>query len=200
MSRIKKHLHVVLCMDPGHPKFLYRCESNPALYAQCSVLWIGEWRSSSLKTIPLLMDGIKDLLGGREEGREEEEEEVASSGKRPDRGDSKSNRGDRGKRAESKDGGGAASSRDKAAPVSGLEDGGALIEMLLAIHTSCVTQGNATPKDFIAFLRMWHSLFNMKRQELVRDVGHLEAGLSKLESAAEIVNDLRTNAAQQVDK
>jgi dynein heavy chain 2, cytosolic len=162
VSRVKKHLHVVLSMDPGHPLFLYRCESNPALYAQCSVMWIGEWRQSTLKAIPYLMDGIKDLVKGKEPGADE-----GKSGK------------------ESKGGDDDDSGRD----------GEALTDMVLAIHDSCVSQG-ATPKDFTAFLRMWHGLHTIKRQELKKDLSNLQAGLSKLDSAAEVVHDLRTNAVQ----
>ena len=190
VSRVKRYLHVVLCMDPGHPKFLYRCESNPALYAQCAVQWIGEWRTATLKQIPSLMDGIKDLIGGGKaggdedgEGKEEGKEEVREEGKRSEgkRSEGKrQDRGDRGKRGE--------------APQEA--SGEALTEMVLAIHGSC-EKLNATPRDYLAFLRVWHGLHQQKRQELLRDLGHLEAGLSKLESAAEVVNDLRTNAVQQ---
>ena len=167
VSRVKKYLHVALSMDPGHPLFVYRCESNPALYAQCSVMWMGEWRESSLKTIPLLMDGIKDLVRGQEVGREEGKEE-GKSGK------------DEGKRGDDMDTN---------------EDGGALIDMVLAIHDSCVSQG-ATPRDFTSFLRMWYGLYTIKRQELKRELSNLQAGLFKLDSAAEVVHDLRTNAVQ----
>ena len=107
VSRVKRYLHVVLCMDPGHPKFLYRCESNPALYAQCAVQWIGEWRSSTLKQIPSLMDGIKDLIGvkDKKQGDEEEEEEekngtrseskASRNESKASRNEGKSSRGDR---------------------------------------------------------------------------------------------------------
>ena len=159
VSRVKKHLHVVLSMDPGHPLFLYRCESNPALYAQCSVMWLGEWRSSTLKAIPFLMDGIKDLVRGKEEGKEE------SKSEKKDDDDENS------------------------------RDGEALSDMVLAIHDSCVSQG-ATPKDFTAFLHMWHGLHTTKRMDLKKDLSNLQAGLSKLDSAAEVVHDLRTNAVQ----
>ena len=74
--------------------------------------------------------------------------------------------------------------------------GEALVDMVLAIHGSCEKLG-ATPRDYMAFLRVWHGLHQQKKQELLRDLGHLEAGLSKLESAAEVVSDLRTNAVQQ---
>ena len=72
-----------------------------------------------------------------------------------------------------------------------------LIEMIIQIHNSCVDQQGAVPRDYIAFLKMWYNLCLVKKAELINDVGHLEAGLDKLESAAAVVNDLRTNAKQQ---
>ncbi|CAM9731851.1 unnamed protein product, partial [Sphacelaria rigidula] len=41
VSRVQQNLHVVLCMDPGNPRFAVRCESNPALYNSCTCLWFG---------------------------------------------------------------------------------------------------------------------------------------------------------------
>lgn len=160
VSRVRKYLHVVLSMDPTHPSFLYRCESNPALYTQCSILWMGEWRTSSLRAIPLLLDGVKELLEKRSESK-----------------DALSDDEDEGKRG----GGGEASK---------------VIEMLLAVHESCLG-GGASPRDYLAFLQSWCSLLSSKKVELKRELGHLEAGLNKLDSAAEIVHDLSTNAAQQ---
>ena len=42
-------------MDPTHPRFAVRCESNPALYNKCTVLWFGEWKKSSMRDLPMLM-------------------------------------------------------------------------------------------------------------------------------------------------
>lgn len=210
VSRVKKYLHVVLCMDPGHPRFLYRCESNPALYAQCTVMWIGEWRTSSLKEIPLLMDGIRGIITGKDGAEESEppmhaapknkaESKSESKGNRePVRNESKGSRGDANSRraaadvADGKDNWEESETDQRAATQQGDE----LIEMVMALHESCSTLG-ATPKDYMSFLQTWHSLHTIKKKELLRDLGHLEAGLFKLDSAAEIVNDLRTNAVQQ---
>jgi dynein heavy chain 2 len=167
VSRVKKYLHIVLSMDPTHPLFLYRCESNPALYAQCSVMWIGEWRTNTLKAIPYLMEGIKDLVMGREEHQQEESKGGEGKG-----GDDEDDREDR------KEGGGEA-----------------LTDMVLAIHDSCLARG-ATPKDYIAFLSMWYNLHTSKRADIKKDLSNLQAGLFKLDSAAEVVFDLKTNAVQ----
>ena len=202
VSRVKKYLHVVLCMDPGHPRFLYRCESNPALYAQCTVMWIGEWRTTSLKEIPLLMDGIRGIITGKEGEDEEDAPPMQAPAKgrgesknnRESKSESKNSRGE-GKRQESADlkNWGEDSEGDTLAANSQGEE---LIEMVMAIHESCMGL-NATPKDYVSFLQTWHTLFTMKKKELLADLGHLEAGLFKLDSASEIVNDLRTNAVQQ---
>ena len=213
ISRIRKHLHVVLSMDPGNPRFLYRCESNPALYSSCTVMWMGEWRANSMKEIPLLMEGISDIILGKSE----EEEETGCGGVDGGRGggEGKSDR----RRAESKGGGGGGEGKrskqegakrqesweggeegeegGSGAGGGGLDSRGVeLIEMVMAVHNSC-TALHATPKDYLTFLRSWYTLFTMKKEELKLELGHLEAGLSKLDSATEIVNDLRTNAKQQ---
>ena len=184
VSRVKKYLHVVLIMDPGHPQFLYRCESNPALYSQCSVMWIGEWRPATLREIPRLVDGVKDLVGADSKGGDEDEEDMKDAGdyKKRDRSEGKES-----KRRERRD------SIESKEPVV---DGDELIEMILAIHDSCSSLG-AAPRDYMAFIRSWYNMATTKHSELTRDLKHLEAGLNKLDSASAIVNDLRTNAAQQ---
>jgi hypothetical protein len=40
---------VVLSMDATNPTFLVRCESNPALYTRCDIVWMGEWRRASMR-------------------------------------------------------------------------------------------------------------------------------------------------------
>jgi dynein heavy chain 2, cytosolic len=172
VSRIKKYVHVALNMDPTHPMFLYRCESNPALYAQCAVMWVGDFKRSSLQVIPTLMDGIQTLVNGdKEEAKEEEGKE-----------ETKNDRSSRKSHHQEQD--------------SGLT-GSNLVDMIISIHNSCVTSLDATPRDYMVFLQTWYNLSTKKKQELSQDLSHLEAGLSKLESAAEVVNDLRTNAVQQ---
>ena len=187
LSRVRKYLHIVLCMDPGHPKFLYRCESNPALYSQCAVQWIGEWRNSSLKEIPLLMDGIKGLITG--EGEDSDRGE-SKGGESKDGGESKGGEGkdEFDELEESKGGEG------------GEGEGGnsELVDMILSIHASCSGQGlNASPRDYVTFLKTWYSLYTTQKYEEKKNLGHLVAGLNKLDTASAVVNDLRTNAQQQ---
>eukprot|EP00981_Chlorochromonas_danica_P004240 scaffold857_cov152-Ochromonas_danica.AAC.23 len=186
ISRIRRNLHIVLCMDPNHPLFLYRCESNPALYAYCSVLWIGEWRVQSLKEIPLLMEGIKDVVVTRSEESED------NGGRR---GEAKAVEGKSARESKSERKSGGVIDREEEGGKQTVDDH--LIEMLVSIHESCCTMLNATPRDYVTFLKTWHGLCMSKKMELSRELSHLEAGLSKLDAAAEVVHDLRTNAVQQ---
>jgi dynein heavy chain 2 len=185
VQRIRKFLHIVLCMDPSHPRFLYRCESNPAIYAQCTVLWIGEWTSQALKEIPLLIDGVRDITM---HSRTESSAAGDDTHRESKRGGGEGKRGMESK-SEVKHHGG---DGDDAEASPNHE----LIETIVNIHDSCVSMG-ATPKDYVSFLKCWYALYNLKKKELLVELGHLEAGLSKLDSAAEVVHDLRTNAKQQ---
>jgi dynein heavy chain 2, cytosolic len=180
VARVKKNLHIAVLMDPGHPQMLYRCESNPALYSQCAVLWLGEWQNSSLRIIPTLMEGIADLVGGGE-GHDEEK---SSQDYKSSREDSKSESKRQGMMEDSK------------YSESNTISGDRLVQMILAIHKSADALG-ASPRDYICFLSTWYNMSTQKKEELQLELNHLEAGLYKLDSAAEIVTDLRTNAAQQ---
>ena len=68
--------------------------------------------------------------------------------------------------------------------------------MIISIHESCTVEG-ASPRDFLAFLTTWQNLISAKKVELSKDLGHLDAGLNKLDSASEVVNDLSNNAEKQ---
>jgi hypothetical protein len=56
----------------------------------------------------------------------------------------------------------------------------ALIEMIIQIHSTCVEQQGAVPRDYMAFLKMWYNLCLVKKAELINEVGHLEAGRSSV--------------------
>ena len=49
--RVQQYLHVALCMDNANEGFLLRCESNPALYTRCSMLWMGSWSQRSMEAL-----------------------------------------------------------------------------------------------------------------------------------------------------
>jgi len=52
VSRVHQNLHICLGLDPTHPKFAVRCESNPAIYTRCTILWMGGWGKEGLKYVP----------------------------------------------------------------------------------------------------------------------------------------------------
>ncbi|XP_054724974.1 LOW QUALITY PROTEIN: cytoplasmic dynein 2 heavy chain 1-like [Uloborus diversus] len=58
---VRRRLHVTLVMDFTHPQFQFRCQSNPALYKACSILWLDDWSEESMLQIPRL------LISGKEE-------------------------------------------------------------------------------------------------------------------------------------
>ena len=55
VHRIRTNLHVAIAMDPTNPTFEIRCESNPALYTRCAILWMGQWSRASLTALPVLL-------------------------------------------------------------------------------------------------------------------------------------------------
>ncbi|RLN86865.1 hypothetical protein BBJ28_00018703, partial [Nothophytophthora sp. Chile5] len=55
VSRVRQFVHVVLAMDSRHSQFALRCESNPALYTRCAIVWMGEWSVSSMTRLPELL-------------------------------------------------------------------------------------------------------------------------------------------------
>ncbi|KAF4324411.1 hypothetical protein G195_002224 [Phytophthora kernoviae 00238/432] len=55
VSRVRQFVHVVLAMDSRNSQFVLRCESNPALYTRCAIVWMGEWSGSSMARLPELL-------------------------------------------------------------------------------------------------------------------------------------------------
>ena len=64
VHRCMQNLHIALIMDPSNKQFLMRCESNPALYTRCSMLWMGSWSKESMEALAATaMAGLdEDLL------------------------------------------------------------------------------------------------------------------------------------------
>ena len=62
VARVCKLLHVCVAMDPTNREFAARCESNPALFTKVTILWMENWCRSSMRTIPIMIDGVKLLL------------------------------------------------------------------------------------------------------------------------------------------
>lgn len=61
VSRIKVNLHVVLSLDCSDANFGILCESNPALYNKCTMVWMDRWSPESMNQIPHFVMGA-DVL------------------------------------------------------------------------------------------------------------------------------------------
>lgn len=57
VARIKANMRVVLLLDCSEATFGVVCESNPALYNKCSILWMDRWQAKSMVQIPQLLLG-----------------------------------------------------------------------------------------------------------------------------------------------
>ncbi|KAG7470921.1 hypothetical protein MATL_G00119020 [Megalops atlanticus] len=66
----------------------------------------------------------------------------------------------------------------------------------LMIHESCREYG-ATPSQYMAFLQVYSSIYSSKQAELIKRQSHLQAGVSKLNEAKALVDDLKGRAAEQ---
>ncbi|MPC25130.1 Cytoplasmic dynein 2 heavy chain 1 [Portunus trituberculatus] len=65
---VMRNLHIALIMDSSNQEFSVQCESNPALYKKCTVLWMEGWARDTMIQIPsmLLSENEKDAKSGKE--------------------------------------------------------------------------------------------------------------------------------------
>ena len=60
-KNVRKNLHIILVMDCSSPEFVIRCESNPALYKECAILWNHDLSSDTYITLPKsIMNATKE--------------------------------------------------------------------------------------------------------------------------------------------
>ncbi|GMH82520.1 hypothetical protein TrST_g11065 [Triparma strigata] len=192
VARVKRNLHVCLSMDPSNKKFTVQCESNPAVYTSCNLLWMGEWSRASMRAVPLMLEGVRELVKGEGvdfdlggEGEEGEEEESGGGGKSG--GGEKSSKGE---------GKGSRKKAPKKKNFLSSVNPESVVDSIISIHTSCSTLG-ASPLDYMTFLNTWQSLFETKKKNLIAELGHLQGGLDKLAEASDTVDNLSNNAQKQ---
>ncbi|XP_075448514.1 cytoplasmic dynein 2 heavy chain 1 isoform X2 [Ascaphus truei] len=70
------------------------------------------------------------------------------------------------------------------------------LNSFLMIHDSCKAYG-ATPSQYMTFLRVYGSLYSNKITELTKRQKHLQAGVSKLNEAKSLVDELKRKAGEQ---
>ncbi|KAA8593993.1 hypothetical protein FQN60_004827, partial [Etheostoma spectabile] len=73
---------------------------------------------------------------------------------------------------------------------------GDLCRLFLMVHESCRDHG-ATPRQYMAFLHVYTALFSRKQSQLTTRQQHLQAGVSKLNEAKALVDELKRRAAEQ---
>ncbi|KAK5608849.1 Cytoplasmic dynein 2 heavy chain 1 [Crenichthys baileyi] len=73
---------------------------------------------------------------------------------------------------------------------------GELGHLFLMVHESCKENG-ATPSQYMAFLHVYSTLHSRKQNQLTTRQQHLLAGVSKLNEAKALVDDLKKRAAEQ---
>jgi len=180
-----------------------RCESNPALFTRCTILWMGAWRRDTMRAVPAMMDGVRKLIlaDGAGDG-----DDAAAAGApaapraaerkggeaKAARREGKSARGE-GKGGEGKGRGGAAAPAPRGG--GGGDAGGdvddQLLEAIASMHESAAA---ASPREFVLFLENWRMLHDQMRGGIRTKLSHLSAGLAKLEEASATVDSLSNNA------
>ncbi|XP_038236236.1 cytoplasmic dynein 2 heavy chain 1 isoform X1 [Dermochelys coriacea] len=70
------------------------------------------------------------------------------------------------------------------------------LKSFLVIHESCKAYG-ATPSRYMTFLRLYSAINSSKRAELLKRQSHLQAGVSKLNEAKALVDELNRKAGEQ---
>ena len=60
VNRIQKRLHVALLFDPLGHDYELRCQSNPAIYTKCGILWMDQWSNDGMRMVPKMV--LKDIF------------------------------------------------------------------------------------------------------------------------------------------
>ena len=78
-------------------------------------------------------------------------------------------------------------------PVTGGDD---LFKAFLHIHESCLHLGS-TPRKYVTFLKTYMSVYQTRKEAIKNKQNHLQAGVSKLNEATALVDELKSKAAKQ---
>ncbi|XP_076467409.1 LOW QUALITY PROTEIN: cytoplasmic dynein 2 heavy chain 1-like [Babylonia areolata] len=152
-SRVMSNLHIVLIMDFSNTSFTLNCESNPALYKQCTVEWMQGWSRDSMVKVPFQLLTRPSKEAGMSIGE----------------------------------------SPGKQRRLSGGEE---LLKSFLHIHES-MGPTSATPLRYLTFVRTYQNVYGTKKSSIEEKQRHLQAGVSKLDDAKMIVDELKRKAGEQ---
>ena len=78
-------------------------------------------------------------------------------------------------------------------PITGGED---LVKTFLKIHHSCLSSGG-TPRRYIAFLKTYRAVYSKHKETIGKKQTRLRTGVSKLNEATALVDELKQKAAKQ---
>ena len=78
-------------------------------------------------------------------------------------------------------------------PLTGGEE---LVKTFLKIHHSCLSSGG-TPRRYIAFLKTYKLVYSKHKEIVMKKQTHLRAGVSKLNEATALVDELKQKADKQ---
>ncbi|CAL1541204.1 unnamed protein product [Lymnaea stagnalis] len=152
-SRVMHNLHVVLVMDSSNSSFILNCESNPALYKQCSVQWMEGWSRESMVKVPWMLLTRPPKIEGGSIGEGKGHKKKLSGGEE-------------------------------------------LLKCFLHVHESCGALG-ATPRRYMVFLNTYQAVYEKKKRSITDKQHHLQAGVSKLNDAKVLVDELKRKAGEQ---
>lgn len=78
-----------------------------------------------------------------------------------------------------------------------LSGGQELLKGFLHIHESCIQFGEATPRRYMAFVNTYKQVYSDKKVKIETRTRHLQAGVTKLNEAKQLVDELKSKAADQ---
>ena len=78
-------------------------------------------------------------------------------------------------------------------PLTGGEE---LVKTFLKIHHSSPSSGG-TPRRYIAFLKTYKAVYSKRKEAIIKNQTHLRAGVSKLNEATALVDELKEKAGKQ---
>jgi len=169
-----------LSLNPQHPRFLIRCERNPALYTCCSVYWMDTWSDEGLRFVPRAL--LTPSLGSDVLQATDSPAATTSNSAQPGAAD---NAASQDKSGDAKQEGGVLSK----VPIE------TLVDLAVEIHNSSAEAGvAATPVKYISFLHSYLRLFGEHRASQIAKRKHLWKGLSTLRDTANTVDNMSRDA------
>ncbi|XP_034239710.1 cytoplasmic dynein 2 heavy chain 1 [Thrips palmi] len=153
-QRVLQNLHIVLVLDYTRSTFTNICESNPALYKQCSVMWWPEWSQASMRAIPrLLLEKVDGVTSYSSESKSSNKNHITQK----------------------------------------LSEEDSLLDGFLHIHQTAKIQ-QQTPLRFILFVRTYLHIYISCSMDIHQRQERLQAGVSKLTEAKQLVDKLKSDA------